>query len=379
MIISSFSSFTRTTEYTSFRNEGALRSRPDDNGSGGGKNAGELKASKEVGSTSPVSSVTPQSAEVTATNILRFVNQSVETLRAEGASEERIAERLNAAREGIEKGYADARAILEDLGKLNDGLATEIDRGETLINEGLAEIEAGQTPSLLAPAEEGSDENADDGATEPVETDYGGTAPAAGSPFTFAASGRSQSMALEVVTRDGDKVTVNFRQREGGVSLSAGGYELTASGYSSRYDMQVEGTLDDAELQALQTLFDDVGSLSETFYGGDLGAALEEAMSLGFDGNELASMSLELRQRSFSNVARAYGESGPSLPTARLQSQQNMIADYVKSYTDALDRASMLQEPRDTLQKMMEALVPDDSRLNALRGFHGGLDRLLGA
>ncbi|WP_370218429.1 hypothetical protein, partial [Thalassolituus sp.] len=74
-----------------------------------------------------------------------------------------------------------------------------------------------------------------------------------------------------------------------------------------------------------------------------------------------------------------YGESGPSLPTARLQSQQNMIADYVKSYTDALDRASMLQEPRDTLQKMMEALVPDDSRLNALRGFHGGLDRLLGA
>jgi hypothetical protein len=56
-----------------------------------------------------------------------------------------------------------------------------------------------------------------------------------------------------------------------------------------------------------------------------------------------------------------------------------MIADYVKSYTDALDRASMLQEPRDTLQKMMEALVPDDSRLNALRGFHGGLDRLLGA
>ncbi|TNC85742.1 MAG: hypothetical protein CSH37_06750 [Thalassolituus sp.] len=379
MIISSFSSFTRTTEFTSFRNEGALRSRPDNNGSGGAKNAGEPKASKEVGSTAPVSSVTPQSAEVTATNILRFVNQSVETLRAEGASEERIAERVNAAREGIEKGYADARAILEDLGKLNDGLATEIDRGETLINEGLAEIEAGQTPSLLAPVDEGSDENADDGATEPVETDDGGTAPSAGSPFTFAASGRSQSMALEVVTRDGDKVTVNFRQREGGVSLSAGGYELTASGYSSRYDMQVEGTLDDAELQALQTLFDDVGSLSETFYGGDLGAALVEAMSLGFDGNELASMSLELRQRSFSSVSRAYGESGPSLPTARLQSQQNMIADYVKSYTDALDRASMLQEPRDTLQKMMEALVPDDSRLNALRGFHGGLDRLLGA
>ena len=54
-----------------------------------------------------------------------------------------------------------------------------------------------------------------------------------------------------------------------------------------------------------------------------------------------------------------------------------MISDYVKSYTEALDRAKPLAEPRDTLQKMLDALVPDDSRMDALRQFNAGLGKLL--
>ena len=321
--------------------------------------------SEQVANTQSAQPVSTQSPEVTATNILRHVYQSVEGLRAEGASEERIAERLEAAREGIEKGYGEARSILEDLGRLDEALATDIDKGEALIAEGLKQIEAGEKPDLLTPQIPERDDSSDRAQS---------SAPAG---FTLAGTRSSQSLSLEVVTRDGDKVTVNFRQKEGGISLTTPGMSLTASAFSSRFDMQVEGNLDEGELNALQTLFDDVGKLSETFYGGDLGAALEEAMQLGFDGNELASMSLELRQRSFSSVSRAYGESGPSLPTPRLESQQNMISDYVKSYTEALDRAKPLAEPRDTLQKMLDALVPDDSRMDALRQFNAGLGKLL--
>ena len=54
-----------------------------------------------------------------------------------------------------------------------------------------------------------------------------------------------------------------------------------------------------------------------------------------------------------------------------------MITDYVKSYTEALDRARPLAEPKDTLQKMLEALAPDESRLDALRQFNDGLSKLL--
>ncbi len=363
MNIPSFSSFSSAGFQNFGKSLGNLQRSPQESTQSQGAANRSAQANKpaEVANTKSVQPVSTQSPEVTATNILRHVYQSVEGLRAEGASEERIAERLEAAREGIAKGYGEARSILEDLGRLDESLAADIDKGEALIAEGLKQIEAGEKPDLLAPKAPESD------------------APQTSAPtgFTIAGIRSSQSLSLEVVTRDGDKVTVNFSQKEGGISLTTPGMSLTASAFSSRFDMKVEGNLDEGELNALQTLFDDVGKLSETFYGGDLGAALEEAMQLGFDGNELASMSLELRQRSFSSVSRAYGESGPSLPTQRLESQQNMITDYVKSYTEALDRAKPLAEPRDTLQKMLEALAPDESRLDALRQFNDGLSKLL--
>jgi len=326
--------------------------------SGKAADQNSVAKSDAAASSTPVST---QSPEVTAANILRHVYQSVEGLRKEGASEARIAERLEAAKEGIEKGYREARSILEDLGRLDETLAADIDRGAALISEGLADIEAGNRPALLAAPESNNRPDS-----------------SAASAYSIAGTRTSSSLSLEVMTQDGDRVTVNFRQREGSLAVSTPGMSLSASAFSSQYEMQVKGSLDDAEIAALETLFDDVGKLSETFYGGDLGAALEEAMSLGFDGNELASMSLELRQRSFSNVSRAYGEAGPSLPTSRLESQQNMITEYVKAYTSALDRASPLSEPRDTLQKMMEALVPEDDRIGALRQFNEGIAQLLG-
>ena len=364
MNIPSFSSFSSAGFQNYGKSLGNLQRPPQESSQsqGAANRSSQAGKSAEVADTKSAQPVSTQSPEVTATNILRHVYQSVEGLRAEGASEERIAERLEAAREGIAKGYGEARAILEDLGRLDESLAADIDKGEALIAEGLKQIEAGEKPDLLTPKVPERDD-----------------APQSATPtgFTLAGTRSSQSLSLEVVTRDGDKVTVNFRQKEGGISLTTPGMSLTASAFSSRFDMQIDGNLDEGELNALQTLFDDVGKLSETFYGGDLGAALEEAMQLGFDGNELASMSLELRQRSFSSVSRAYGESGPSLPTQRLESQQNMITDYVKSYTEALDRAKSLAEPRDTLQKMLEALAPDESRLDALRQFNDGLSKLL--
>lgn len=273
MNIPSFSSFSSAGFQNFGKSLGNLQRSPQESTQSQGAANRSAQANKpaEVADTKSVQPVSTQSPEVTATNILRHVYQSVEGLRAEGASEERIAERLEAAREGIAKGYGEARAILEDLGRLDESLAADIDKGEALIAEGLKQIEAGEKPDLLTPKVPERDD-----------------APQSATPtgFTLAGTRSSQSLSLEVVTRDGDKVTVNFRQKEGGISLTTPGMSLTASAFSSRFDMQIDGNLDEGELNALQTLFDDVGKLSETFYGGDLGAALEEAMQLGFDGNE---------------------------------------------------------------------------------------------
>ena len=305
---------------------------------------------------------TPQSAEATATNILKHVYQNVESMRANGASQEQIDSRLAAAREGIAAGYADARETLEGMGLLNDELGAEIDRGESLVNEGLDQIAAGAIPDILVAPEAPEEEETAD-VPQPV--------------FSASAQRTKNRMSLEVMTQDGDRIKVDFSQRQGSLQFSAGGFSVNASSFSEKWDMSVDGHLDDGEMAALTQLFDDVQSLSEKFFAGDLGAALEEAMSLGFDGNELASMSLDLRQRSFSSVSRAYGAAQPELPTPALSEKKSYLADYADSYIKALDKANPLAEPRQTLKDMLAQLDPDKSPVSVLKQFTDGLNRLL--
>lgn len=313
-----------------------------------------------------------QSAEITAENILSHVQKGLDALKESGASQEKIDARLEAAKEGIATGYAQAREMLEGMGMMDDALAADIDRGETLVNEGISSMAAGDIPALLASDEADTVSNTDAADTEEPTSSINTPT------YSAAAMRTSNNMSLEVITQDGDRVTVDFSQRQGSLEMRAGGLSVSASAFSEKWDMEVRGNLDDGEVAALEELFADVQKLSETFFGGDLGAALEEAMSLGFDGNELASMSLNLRQQSFSNVSRAYGQAGPSMPTERLESQRSNIADYVDSYMKAIDKASpSLSNPLSNLQDMLAQLVPEDDRLGALASFNEGLNRLL--
>lgn len=75
-----------------------------------------------------------QSAESTAENILSHVQKGLDALKESGASQEQIDARLEAAKEGIATGYAQAREMLEGMGMMDDALAADIDRGETLVN-----------------------------------------------------------------------------------------------------------------------------------------------------------------------------------------------------------------------------------------------------
>lgn len=313
-----------------------------------------------------------QSAEDTAANILSHVQSGLDALKASGASQEQIDARLEAAKAGIATGYAEAREMLEGMGMMDEALAADIDRGEALVNEGVNALAVGNIPAVLnnntvTAKEENKSESSTTQQNSPASSRY-----------SASATRTSNQMSLEIITRDGDRVTVDFSQRNGNLELTAGGASLSASAFSEKWDMEVRGNLDDGEIAALEELFADVQKLSETFFNGDLGAALEEAMSLGFDGNELASMSLNLRQQSFSNVSRAYGQAGPAMPTERLESQRSNIADYVDAYMKAIEKASpSLASPLSNLQEMMAKLVPEDERLGALASFSEGLNRLL--
>lgn len=297
-------------------------------------------------------------ADDVAKTMLDHVQRGLDQLKSQGASDERIQQRLEAAKAGIAKGYEQAEQQLKDMGLLDDDLKAEIAQGRSLIDAGLEQIASGkdveQTQSIATQM--------------PSFTDA--------SRYSTQAS-QQNSMSLELMTKDGDKISLSFMQSSS--SFSSGGREgsqlFTVSGLEQDLDWQMDviGNLDEGEQQALSNLLQDVEKLSSSFFGGDLGGALEQAMQLGFDGNELASMSLNLRQESFSSVSRAYNSVQPKLPTPELEGLSSGLLAYNENYLSALEQAKSFADPEKLLNDLVDQLYPDDHLKDIFQAYNQGL------
>ena len=296
-----------------------------------------------------------KSAEDVAKTMLDHVNRGLDSLRRQGASEERLMQRLEAAKEGIAKGYEEGIQQLDDMGLLNEDLETDIAKGRELIEAGLKELEAGIS-------------NPEQSKTQSV------------SSYQYAARTRVEnSLSLDVVTRDGDTISVSFEQVADRFNYQAqsGGSSIVASGYQEGFawQMDVNGSLDEEEQQALGNLLQDVEKLSNTFFNGDLGSALEQAMQLGFDGNELASMSLNLQQSAFSSVSQAYNQVQPQLPTEQLEGLKAPLLAYNDDFFAALDKASVFAEPERLINDLVDQLLPEEKLKNIFQAYNEGLQQ----
>lgn len=322
-------------------------------------------ATKEAETDAPVSTnkqtrVERQSAQQTADNMLGFIANDIRRLKSEGASPERISERLAAARQGIEKGYEEAEAILQAKGVLTDELKEEVNEGRRLIEEGLKQLEQGKDIQTASPQS----------VTDSTEIQT-----SAQSTGRFSQLQAANAMSLELTTRDGDAITVSFAQ-----SAQAQGSQTESSlnllnNRHQHYQMTVEGHLDDDERSAIEQLFKSVQDLSERFFAGDLAGAMDEAMQLGFDSKELASLSLKLTQKT-SAASHGYASSRPQLPTPALQQLKAPVASYVDSYLQAVEKAHVLKEPATLIDSMVQRLLPDEERMPVWQAFHQGLNDL---
>jgi hypothetical protein len=299
-------------------------------------------------------------AQDVANTMLDHVQRGLDQLRARGADDSRIEQRLEAAKEGIAKGYDQAEQQLKDMGLLNDELKAEIDQGRDLINQGLDQMMSGQSQG-----------NATDSDVSTRMPDF------SSSRYSSQAS-QQNSMSLELMTKDGDKISLSFRQSAESFSYTEqqGHQYISAAGFEqgTEWQMDVIGNLDEGEQTALSNLLKDVEKLSSTFFSGDLGGALEQAMQLGFDGDELASMSLNLRQESFSSVSRAYNSVQPKLPTAELENLSSPLLAYNDDYLSALEQAKSFADPQSLLTALVEQMFPDDNLKDIFQAYNQGLN-----
>lgn len=252
-------------------------------------------------------------AELAAGNILTFVERQLRADVQDGATQEQLESRLNAALEGFEKGFGEANDILGNNGLLSDSLSEEIGLTRDKVLAGLNELKK----SYIDDAETAVAEPEETAKAVEAAIDTDNIKRGLGSQlanFSAAQVGEARDFSFQLTTQDGDVVTINasalyaaqYEQASGtrgGANVSTLSFE---SYEESQFSLSIEGELDEDELAAINDLLSNVNDLADEFYNGDMSVAFEKAMSLGFDSEEISGFALSLTQVKSVRAIQAY-------------------------------------------------------------------------
>jgi len=293
--------------------------------------------------------------------ILSFIEQRLAQEKANGASDEVLQQRLQQGMEGVRKGMQEAREELESRGMFNGKVRDDYFETFGRVQQGLDGIaERLSGTSATTPTEVPPSGNV---VTGPVEVVATGTQWSASSVAVSA----SREFAMEVTTREGDVVKINVSSARDFAALvanfenedvSAEGFDATLSG-EDNFSFTVEGELDEGEMSALTDLFAQVNDIAETFYGGDVEAAFEQAMAVGYDQNELAGFAANMTQTQTVAVTQAYV--GVAQAGGGDVGQGSLLAPLV-------DFARHVRAAEQTLMSSLESLVNGNDLFRQLLG-----------
>lgn len=282
--------------------------------------------------------------EKVAGRILSFIEQRLQSEQAVGADPSKLKGLLEQARSGVEKGFAEARKILDGMGVLQGKVASDIDDTYQKIQDGFSDLDKRFNPDAAL-----------------VE----GSTNIAAYSERFAA--QAETFDMEVTTRDGDRLRISIAQasanwsQSGVVASSNGnGSSVVASSQSGSmqigaWQVSVEGELDDEERAALEKLFGQVQDLSNKFYAGDLSGAFDRAMALEMDGEQLASMSLRLTQTTVRQATDAYSTVAQDGGQAASAVNSSLI-DYAQGLLEALRSANQVAEEGTAKTSLLDML-----------------------
>ena len=320
--------------------------------------------------------------EKVASNVLKFVGGVVRGAAKSGADEAQLTDLLGQARSGVAKGIALAEKDLA--GFMNQEITDGIRNSKEAIGEGIDNIEK----EVLSP--------------------FRGTMEVGAS--LSAQYAQSQSGGLKITTKDGDEVEINFgqsRQYQYSASeriLSSATNNADTNGPAapqnevvtqrslnvqfSEYrgiSFSVQGELDDDELSAISDLVKQITDVSKSFFKGDLDTALDKALDLGYDENELAGFALKLNSREVvSEKISAYKEVSDG--------NSSELKKYMRPIKEYMDELKALNQLLDTtlkdgegykelvngvINQMKEVHVPDVlSAINRFHLFNGRINAL---
>lgn len=303
-------------------------------------------------------------ADKTAKNILDVITQQLQKAAANGASPEQLGNMLQQARQGAQTGFDSAIAQLKGVGELDDSLSSGI-------SSALQQVDKGFDALAKQFGIGGADDSA---AAAAPSTSLGDLADSYGQSFA-----NGQSVDLTIKTADGDTVKLSIGA---GNSPGADGSLQSKGGVT----MSVDGDLDADETKALNDLVDRVGKLADTFFGGDMDAALQQANGLQLDSPELGSMSLTLRRSvtAYQDVQSLGSDALSDYASSRVADAGTAtgVKSQLASQISAMlpDASSFSDNPAATLKQLLAAQVAAKGQQdNPLLGFANRLLDAMGA
>lgn len=300
-------------------------------------------------STTAAPAETDFSPQAVTDRIMGFVKDRLETERANGASEAKLQDLYQQAVSGVEKGLREAKDIIQAQGlfqgEVQDNFYDTVTRladGLEALGEELFGVELETAPSQPLPA-----------------------VVAQSSEVAFQ---RDRSFEMEVVTQDGDTIKLFINSGQSGYanqsSVQGDGVELQSlnAGFAS-YDnlsFSVEGELDAGEITALNDLFGQVNAVAETFYGGNVAQAFDQAMNVGMDSEELAAFAVDIQQSETVAVRDTYVAIDNMSGAARDNSFADVmprLGEFARSVQDAGAAAESIDAGRLSAPDLLRDLV----------------------
>lgn len=255
--------------------------------------------------------------------IFDFVSNGIAKAKESGASDEKLQEMFEQAQEGVNRGLDEALAELEDLSMLTDDIENGVAQTRSQFGENLEQLKQSYFP--------------EESATSEITQRY----ISAGQTY-------GESSALELITKEGDKVSISFNQQQGaGFSYAQQSNEnsysqnLSVGAYSSKsFSYTVEGDLSDDEKAAIGELMSQIAEVQESFFSNNIEEAYQRVSALNVDFNQISAVSLELTQTQ--TIATQSYKSIENLDSGK--SNLASIKDDIDKMTSFMDQLKMLRE-----------------------------------
>lgn len=303
--------------------------------------------------------------EEVANNVFSFVGRVIRNAADSGADDDTLNSLFDQARDGIDRGISAAKQDLSGL--LTDDLSDGIKKVAESLDDKLSRLEE----DIFAPVDSSSALQANISAF-------------AGAEFY-------------IKTKDGDEISVQFGQSQS-YSYSAEQTQ-TAAGTSDSdtadstvnsyiqylerlgVSLTVRGDLDEDELVAISDLITQISEVADSFFTNDIQGALEKALELGYNQEELVGFSLQLVQTQSSSATRAYEDiqnyKQQDSASVLQNAESRSVIEYVDEMLKSLERSNELLQSREDYTQLINSVVnelDDEVKLpdlvSAINRFH---------